>query len=75
MVRHTETRTFETSKFKNLLENPETLLKSQDFVKISSTTPSQFQTWFEIEVSQLRSATPVVTQRLGYSKSTPTNFK
>ena len=61
MVRHTETRTFETSKFKNLLENPETLLKSQDFVKISSTTPSQFQTWFEIEVSQLRSATPDVT--------------
>ena len=61
MVTHTEIRTFKISKFKNLLQNPETILRSLDFVKISSKTPSQFQTWFEIEVSQLRSATPNVT--------------
>ena len=35
------------------------------FIKISSMTPSQCQTWFKIEVSQLRSATPVVTHRIG----------
>ena len=61
MVTHTEARTFEISKFKNVLEDPETLLRSLEFVKISSTTPSQFQSWFLIEVSQLRSATPGVT--------------
>ena len=46
MVMHTEARTFEISEFKNVLENPETLLRLLEFVKISSTTPSQFQTWF-----------------------------
>ena len=63
MVTHTEVRTFEISKSKNILENPETLLRSLEFVKISSTTPSQFQTWFQIKVAQLRSAIPDVTQR------------
>ena len=51
-------------KFQNLktsLKSPETLLRSLEFVKISSTTPSQFQNWFEIEVYQLRSATPDLT--------------
>ena len=39
-------------------------------------TPSQFQTWFEIEVSQLRSATPVVTWRNGVLDiSTTTNIE
>ena len=57
----TRTEAFKISKFKDLLENSETFLRSLDFVKISSTTPSQFQTWFEIEVSELRSATPDVT--------------
>ena len=39
-------------------------------------TPSQFQTWFEIEVSQLRSATPVVTWRNGVLYIfTPTNVE
>ena len=33
-------------------------------MKISSTTPSQFQTWLEVEFSQLRSATPVVSYRI-----------
>ena len=61
MVTHTEARFFEISKFKNVLENPETLLRSLELVKISSTTPSEFQTWFLIEVSQLRSVTPHVT--------------
>ena len=61
MVTQTEARTFEISKFKNFLENSETLLRSQDFFKISSTTPSQFEAWFEIEVSQLRSVTCDVT--------------
>ena len=61
MVRHTEAQTFEISKFKDLIENSEILLRSLEFVKIASTTPSQFQIWFEIEVSQLRSATPGVT--------------
>ena len=54
----------ELLKFQNLktsLKNPETRLRSLEFVKISSMTPSQFHTWFEIEVSQLRSATPDVT--------------
>ena len=46
MVMHTEDQTFETSKFKNAFENPETLLRTLEFVKISSTMPSQFQTWF-----------------------------
>ena len=46
MVTQTEARTFEISKFKNVLENPETLLRSLDIAKISSTTPSQFQAWF-----------------------------
>ena len=61
MVTHTEAQTFEISKFKDLIEKPETLLRSLEFVKISSTTPSQFQIWFEIERSQLRSATFGVT--------------
>ena len=34
MVTHTEARTFEIAKFKNVLENPETLLRSLEFVKI-----------------------------------------
>ena len=47
MVTHTEARTFEISKFKNVLDNPEAILNlSLEFVKVSSTTPSQFQTWF-----------------------------
>ena len=61
MVTHREAPTFEISKLKNILENPETLLRSLAFVEISSTTPSQFQASFEIGVSQLRSATPEVT--------------
>ena len=44
---HTEVRTFEISKFKNVLEKPETLLRSLEFVTIWNTTPSQFQTWFQ----------------------------
>ena len=60
MATHAEAQTFEISKFKDLLQNPETMLRSLEFVKISSTTPSQFQIWFEIEVFQLRSATPGV---------------
>ena len=32
MATHTKARSFETSKLKNLLENPETLLRSLDFV-------------------------------------------
>ena len=44
MVTHTEAQTFEILKFKNVLENSETLLRSQESVKISSTMPSQFQT-------------------------------
>ena len=54
MLTHTEAQTFE---FQNL----KTSLFLLEFVKISSMTPSQFQTWFEIEVSQIRSATPDVT--------------
>ena len=52
----------EISKLKNL-EKPATPLKRLElyFIKISSTAPSQLQTWFEVEVSQLKSATPVVT--------------
>ena len=46
MVTHTEAQILEISKFKNVLENPETLLRSLDIAKISSTTPSQFQAWF-----------------------------
>ena len=61
MVTHTEARTLKFQNLKTSLKNPETLLGSLEFVKISSTTPSQFQTWFEIEVSQLRSATPDAT--------------
>ena len=39
-------------------------------------TQSQFQTWFEIEVSQLRSSTPVVTWRNGVLDiSTTTNIE
>ena len=45
-VTQAEARTFEIPKIKNVLENPETLLRSLEFVKISSTTPTQFQTWF-----------------------------
>ena len=63
MVAHIEAQTFEISNLKNrFLEKPEILLRSLEFVKISSMTPSQFQTWFEIEVSQHRSAsTPDIT--------------
>ena len=60
MVTKTEARTFEISKLKNHLEklwNPPEVTR---IVKITGTTPSQFQTWFEIEVSQLRSGTPDV---------------
>ena len=32
MVTYTKARSFEISKLKNLLENPETLLRSTDFV-------------------------------------------
>ena len=34
MVTHTEARTFEISKFKNIFENPETLLRLLEFVKL-----------------------------------------
>ena len=64
MVQMVTQQKLELLKFQNLetsLKNSETLLRPLEFVKISSMTPSQFQTWFEIEVSRLRSATPDVT--------------
>ena len=61
MVTHTEARTLKFQNLKTSLKNPEPLLRSLQFVKISSITRSQFQTWFEIEVAQLTSATPDVT--------------
>ena len=50
MVTQKEARNFEISKLKNLLEKLWNLLEV-----------TRIQTWFETEVSQLRSATPVVT--------------
>ena len=58
MVIHIKAGSFEISKLKNL-ENPETLLRSLEFVIHQNleheaiTKPSQFQTWFKIEVSQI----------------------
>ena len=62
MVTHTETRNFEISNPENLPENPPEVTIICDPSSLN-TTPSQFQTWFEIKVSQLKlkSATPDVT--------------
>ena len=57
MATPTKVRSFEISKLKSLLEKP----CNPPEIKISSMMPSQFQTSFEIEVPQLRSATHLVT--------------
>ena len=60
MVTRTKARKFEISKHKNFLEkssNHQPLLISVEFVNLqfSSTTPRQFQTWLEVNISQLES--------------------
>ena len=63
IMMHTKARSFEFSKLKNL----EKLCKPTEIAKICDPSKSQvrhhhsFKTWFEVEVSRLRSASPVVT--------------
>ena len=60
-VTHTKAPSFEIPKLKDL-EKPQ---KFPEVTRICDPSKSrarrhQFQSWFEIEVSQLRSATPIV---------------